>query len=623
MRIGSISARGFASFDDFTLDLDPNFTVLIGPNGGGKSNLLRVPDLMLAGLRGAEFADQDAYAELAEALEARHGRRADAGVSLAVDLALTSTAEQELVGGFWQAACCTALLQGYNGSEVDDIAAWVNVEVTTDRLAPLSEGRVILSHAGHRDARWAVDFEFEADGTRYQWSLGSGGASFIARAAEVGPGITLQHHRLAERLLGRGVTHPPSPPSTPFALAAVLPGHAEAIDIAAEQAGYPVPAPLRHFIDAHELDRNAGNRSYTFGATLWTILQRGIVRVSDARLVPERRELAPPNRQASRAEGELPDFLFKLKNGQPAEKARYQDVCELFATLARGRALDVGMRSQDDATAVARVRVTNEFEVPIAYAGSGAWELLVLASTLGYAAATVVVLDEPAHSLHPTLQRVLVVRLGSASGQTVLATHSPYLLPVPQPGKGARIVRLAREGLASRAWVVPSADYTRVFRKLYGKGNLGLPFAERVVLCEGEADVAVVRILADRLGLLLDEDNTVAVDCGGRENLPDYADLSGGLGIQCLILMDRDTSKASVKPEVGAMVRAVEEAATRHADTTTLFGFTEDIEKAFSLRQKNRAALERAAQQVSLEGPGEPAQLALSLRTFLSSSERV
>lgn len=70
--------------------------------------------------------------------------------------------------------------------------------------------------------------------------------------------------------------------------------------------------------------------------------------------------------------------------------------------------------------------------MPIEFADAGAWEALVLASVLAEPAATVVVLDEPAVALHPSLQRQFGAYLLQTTAQFVVITHSAELLPLTE-----------------------------------------------------------------------------------------------------------------------------------------------------------------------------------------------
>ena len=44
MKIRRLQVTNFLSFDDLDLLVDPGQTVLVGPNGGGKSNVIRTID---------------------------------------------------------------------------------------------------------------------------------------------------------------------------------------------------------------------------------------------------------------------------------------------------------------------------------------------------------------------------------------------------------------------------------------------------------------------------------------------------------------------------------------------------------------------------------------------------
>ena len=103
-------------------------------------------------------------------------------------------------------------------------------------------------------------------------------------------------------------------------------------------------------------------------------------------------------------------------------------------------------------------------EVPIEFAGAGAWEALVLASVLGEPSASVVLLDEPAVALHPSLQRQLGAHLVRAPAQFVVITHSAELLPLAD-ATDARLVRLDRDDKsATRAWAVDEACRVKMAR---------------------------------------------------------------------------------------------------------------------------------------------------------------
>ncbi len=134
-------------------------------------------------------------------------------------------------------------------------------------------------------------------------------------------------------------------------------------------------------------------------------------------------------------------------------------------------------------------------EVPIEFAGAGAWEALVLASVLAEQPASVVVLGERAVALHHSLQRQVGPHLQDGSSQFIVITHSPELLPLGDVAD-VEIVRLDRDNGVTVARPLTNICRARMSAKLIAKGNEGLPFAWRAVLCEGQDDVGAVLVLA-------------------------------------------------------------------------------------------------------------------------------
>jgi hypothetical protein len=121
-------------------------------------------------------------------------------------------------------------------------------------------------------------------------------------------------------------------------------------------------------------------------------------------------------------------------------------------------------------------------EVPIEFAGAGAWEALVLASVLSESSASVVVLDEPAVALHPSLQRQLGAHLLGTTAQLLVITHSAELLPLAAAAD-VHLVRIDRDDkCASGAHALDEACRVKLTKKLKAKGDERLPFARRAIL---------------------------------------------------------------------------------------------------------------------------------------------
>jgi hypothetical protein len=296
----------------------------------------------------------------------------------------------------------------------------------------------------------------------------------------------------------------------------------------------------------------AGYRTVTLARTLRVILRRALRQTSDIRLLPSGAVSwnSSETTYTNGAEARLPELLLSLKNGDPAERAQYQRFRHLFTEFTQGRACEVRLMqvSQSSGTngepsppaQIPAVWVTVDVvtdpadlapEVPIEFAGAGAWEALVLASVLAEQAASVVVLDEPAIALHHSLQRRLAGYLDTAATQFILITHSAELLPLGQ-APDIRLVRLARDDKgATRWWAVDDACRLKMSRKLAAKGNERLPFAAHAILGEGQDDQDAILALCERMTIDVQRMNVMIVDCGSRDNIPDYIRFCAQLGL--------------------------------------------------------------------------------------------
>ena len=344
--------------------------------------------------------------------------------------------------------------------------------------------------------------------------------------------------------------------------------------------------------------------------------------------------------------GFLPMRLFQLKNGATSnQREAFDAIREQFEHLAPGRSFDVtftAAKAPVAATApisagqVAVVGGDNDpgndghpgsiiavvcwnktdpdaprRERPIQLFGAGTWEALVLAEALVNSTGRLTVLDEPGASLHPIWQSVLRQTLREAPGQVLLVTHSPHILPLNANQKGVKVVRFElNERLATHPWVVDPDVLAKLSKKLVAKGNGGLLFAWRVVFCEGETDVEAVRVIAQQLDLDLDTLNIAVIDCGSRENMPDYIALAAALGLRYLAIMDGDATKAAKDDVVKRNAQAVRYA-VENDPRGTLVEFPEDLETTLGVFKKTRSAVLDALQAFDLDGacPAEITEL--------------
>jgi predicted ATPase len=618
---------GVLSFDQFRLGLSERVTFVLGPNGAGKSNLARLLALCLRAVESADGAAGDTGRLLGAFLAARHAGSRSPAVEARVGVRLTDRAERELVTEFVRAmvtGAMTARRQVMNMAEID---AWAEAEITEDKLQPLMEGEIVVSHAGTPDGRWYCAYEFTAPGHdqaehRYQWVLLGlrSGVIFVADMAVVGQGSDI-----ATRITGS--TTPEPGPSIPvpagFKLLDLLPmPDLPTTSCNFELSGTPSGSQRRFAgLTGLPLVSPGGSRMANLATVLRFIFRRALVQTSDTRLLPSggvgwsSSELA----LNGGAEAWLPELLLRLKNGDPSERARFRRIRDLFTEFTQGRAFEVRLievqQPTQDSQGTTTVTVPTIWvtvnvagrgnldpEVPIEFAGAGAWEALVLASVLGEPSASVVVLDEPGVALHPSLQRQLGVHLLTAGAQFLVITHSAELLPLADAAD-TRLVRLDRDDKnATKAWQVDEACRVKMARKLAAKGNERLPFSWRAILCEGEDDVEAVMTLAEQVNIDLRRRNIAVADCGGRDNLPDYIWFCAELGLKYLALMDADSSKPDARPKAQAVRDAV---CARQGGE--LVEFPENLEATFGVIKQKPSPVPAAIRALPFTG-GAPDQ---------------
>lgn len=643
MRIVALSGAGVLSFDQFRLPLHERVTVVVGPNGAGKSNITRLLTICHRAVESADERSGDVDRLLASFLMARHVNSPTSPVEARVGVELTDPVERDLVTAYVRAMLTGAMFNNnQNPPNAADIDIWAETKITETALAALMTGEIVTSHPGTADGRWECAYEFTASGYDglahlYRWILLGRGPGTIVAAETAGAATSGSD--VLTRITGGPRTGPGSPIPVPesFRLLDLLPHPDQLTTNCSYQVSGTPSASQRRFsaITGIPLLTSGRGRQISLATVFRVILRRALVQTTDQRLVPgggmswSSSELT----LRSEAEARLPEFLLRLKNGDPAERARYELVKDLFAKFTQGRQCEVrlvdGYPNGPDSDPVRMpavwVSVTSHHtdrtrhqpEVPIEFAGAGAWEALVLASALGEPAASVVILDEPAVALHPSLQRQLGAHLNEADAQFLVITHSAELLPLAG-NADVRLVRLDRdEGSATRAWLVDPACRAATTRKLMAKGNERLPFAWRAILCEGQDDVAAVLVLVDRMGIDLRRFNVAAIDCGSRDNLSDYIWLCAEMGLTYLAVMDGDASK----PDAAAKAQAVRAAVQRHQGGQ-LVEFPENLETTFCVIKQRPSVVPAAIEALPFvdhmpdpnHAPGEVVELAEAIK---------
>lgn len=181
----------------------------------------------------------------------------------------------------------------------------------------------------------------------------------------------------------------------------------------------------------------------------------------------------------------------------------------------------------------------------MAFAGAGLWELALLSALLAREG-TVLVLDEPALNLHPAGQGQLLSKLLARQGQTVLITHSPYLVPGRGPEDLSRVVRFVLEGgrTCGHPYRPPEDEdlKEKTVRFFSPSAEVrALLFAGGVVLVEGDAELGALPVWLEKdmeAGLRPTELNVVFHNVGGYVNFQYHIALLKAWEIPWALLVD-------------------------------------------------------------------------------------
>ncbi|HTX83132.1 MAG TPA: AAA family ATPase [Streptosporangiaceae bacterium] len=499
MRVTAIEGRELFSFDVLRLGELPSTLVVVGPNGAGETNLLRLVDVIRAALERAATYSQESYRQLMRFAAARRYGAAPGNLSgVRIGVALTEPWERQLLGSYVRAAVSASLLQGTPAnSDTGELIARIRIQLDEDELEPLSSGAIIAELTDAVAGQWSVAYEFNAGGRRFHWVInGPSGSGRLVDAADAARSdvpaypITRKIDIDEQRV-----------PKQPLTLAALLPEPGEASTLTLDQ-GQQWAELTREFAQLAGMPLDDVSRGYSLAHVLREVVARELVLLGDLRQPPLSSYSADDLAQdLAPADGSrIPVLLFRLKNGNAAARMRYAEIQDLFRRLT-GLTFDLSLslspedRDQNRSTVqISVVLPQTGQDLPIEFAGAGLWEALLLSATLPESAGLVAMLDEPARNLHPTLQRRLLTEIRAAAGQFI-TTHSPYLVPVEAGASPPGIIRLETSHAPTRArrlWLdgTGSAQLRKALTE--SADARALLFTRGVILVEGGTELGAL-----------------------------------------------------------------------------------------------------------------------------------
>lgn len=588
MQIHAIHIDHLLSFDTFAWEgLDPHLNVIVGPNGAGKSNLFHA----LQAVRDA-LSPERAQATARWANAGHQGKNADT-ITVALDLQFTTAWEQRLLCAFLatvlgdqqaiQQTISTASQRGLDPDSLKRFDAWVQEHLRPEHISWLFTGRLVITHAGR--AGWQCRYEALSEKPMFRLDLTSGGTlGTLVGHAEHNPQTATQNWGSLfaawrtslteqERMhLDNGLTGATPEGSFPMPDLSRLPDWVSsqqgvALQIVDEMqiVDSATLATRRAFTSAAQISLDSG-KPFGMRSVFQRLLEQALVFTDNVRLLPQRtfiaRDLLTQSLDLSNGK-ELARFLFCKKNGNLHDRKQYDAIWQLFDRMTDSE-FDVVLFLADSGRSQTRLPANQQGgsqpeqqpdislelvtssswgDIPLEYSGAGIAEALFLSAVLAGSSGQVVLLDEPALNLHPTMQTALLDELQTLAhrsegegSQFLVNTHAPSLVP---PDAIEHVSRFTLQGgyTIRKALKVKQSDQDdkmnieqisqndHIKLQQLLRSNLGarvLLFSRAVLLLEGETELGTLPVWCPDLV----RQDLALYSVGGRGALYLYSSLS-------------------------------------------------------------------------------------------------
>ncbi len=186
--------------------------------------------------------------------------------------------------------------------------------------------------------------------------------------------------------------------------------------------------------------------------------------------------------------------------------------------------------------------------------GDGIWSIFTICAALFDAPEkSVVVIDEPELSVHPTLQKRLMTLFleYSMTRQIIVCTHSPYFVNWEAIVNGANLIRVVKEDDVSKCYMISNecrSSFGGILSDLNNPHTLGIEANEvfflddSIILVEGQEDVVIFNKITKKLNLTL-KGNFFGWGVGGASKMNAFLMLFKDLGYKKIVaVLDGDKS---------------------------------------------------------------------------------
>jgi predicted ATPase len=222
----------------------------------------------------------------------------------------------------------------------------------------------------------------------------------------------------------------------------------------------------------------------------------------------------------------------------------------------------------------------------------------------------IALLDEPGLNLHPPRQRELADILAEAfdSNQMIISTHSSHLI---SPKNLGRVIRTGKTSQGTEFHILPNKFDLKVLKTLSkNQALIESLFARSAILCEGDAEYFVAEIsLPKALGAeSLGEKEIVAINCGSDTSINRYSEILTSFGTPFYILCDRKALNRVNAEYKGKCTSFPDDDTYRYLEKSNEKEFEEARKSNGSSKEKDNVVLREVLYKI--EPPKEITELA-------------
>ena len=234
---------------------------------------------------------------------------------------------------------------------------------------------------------------------------------------------------------------------------------------------------------------------------------------------------------------DLSNRLAEMRNSHHAE---YSDLLDTFKEISGGIEVLV---ERDDNNAEQILFVEGSRRYGIGESASGYYALISILYLLLGKTSGLVAIDEPEIHFHPMMITRLHEKLRSMSlqkdNQIIIVTHSPKFVTYEQAKqeKDTRLIMMTRPEPATVIHTNSDLSPLKIKPHLF---NSDIFFGRCTMMVEGPSDFFTMKAISDFYGGLFEKYGVVLMHCNGKGNLPAFADLHEKFQIQYHGMADGD-----------------------------------------------------------------------------------